>query len=447
MNARVNRRGSAQERLAESLARIADPASEGARACVSVYERSARAEAVAADERNRLGLSLGPLDGVIVSIKDLFDVAGDITRAGSAVVQAEGKPAPRDAEVVRRLRAGGAIVVAKTNMSELAFSGVGTNPHLGTPGNPLDRSLVPGGSSSGAAVAVADGFCEVAIGTDTGGSVRIPAALCGLTGFKPSRAAVPTDGAFPLSETLDAIGPIARSVAECAAAYDVLSGTSRDIDALEPEGLRLGIVTGLPFRDIAPEVEAGFASAIAALSSAGMRIVSLDLPEIEEMRLLNARTGGLVAAEAYSVHQGRAARFADMDPNIAARIEKGAAVSAATYIELLRERRRLIASFERHWERFDVLAMPTVPITAPTIAEVADPARFADRNLLLLRNTAIGNFFDWPAISLPISHAGTVCGISIMARPDADRRLLAVATGVEAALAGTGMLYKTGDWK
>jgi aspartyl-tRNA(Asn)/glutamyl-tRNA(Gln) amidotransferase subunit A len=205
-------RRSARDRLQEVLARIADPKGEGARACLTVYSDAARAAADAADARERAGLSLGPLDGTIVSIKDLFDVAGEPTRAGSKVL-ADAPPALADAPVVRRLRAAGSVIVAKTNMPEFAFSIFGANPHYGTPGNPADRARVPGGSSSGAAVAVADGMCEIAIGSDTGASTRTPAAFCGIVGYRPSQGRVPTEGAFPYSYTLDAIGPLARTVA------------------------------------------------------------------------------------------------------------------------------------------------------------------------------------------------------------------------------------------
>src|SRR3984957_1181752 len=203
---------SCRDRLEQALAQIADPNGEGARACLTVYADAARAAAGAADARRAQGASLGPLDGVIVSIKDLFDVAGEPTRAGSKVLAEEAAPAAADAVIVQRLRAAGAVIVAKTNMTEFAFSGIGANPHFGTPGNPRDRKRVPGGSSAGAPVTVADGMCNIAIGTDTGGSVRVPAALCGLVGFKPSRQRIPTDGAFPLSKTLDSIGPIAKTV-------------------------------------------------------------------------------------------------------------------------------------------------------------------------------------------------------------------------------------------
>src|SRR5271169_5253032 len=215
-------RTSARERLDAALAKIADPQGEGARACLTIYREQALAAAEASDAQARNGISLGPLDGAIVSIKDLFDVAGEVTRAGSKLIAAEAKPAERDAPIVRRLRQAGAAIVAKTNMTEFAFSGIGANPHFGTPGNPADRRRVPGGSSSGGAVAAADDFCEIAIGSDTGGSTRIPAALCGIVGFKPSRQRISTDGAFPLSTTLDSIGPMAKTVAHCANADAVM---------------------------------------------------------------------------------------------------------------------------------------------------------------------------------------------------------------------------------
>ena len=261
---------SARERLEAALARIDDPNGEGARACLTVYREQAKAAAEAADARAHAGISLGPLDGAIVSIKDLFDVAGEVTRAGSKLLAEEAKPAEADAPVVRRLRAGGAVIVAKTNMSEFAFTGIGANPHFGTPGNPADRKRVPGGSSSGAAVAAADGMCEIAIGTDTGGSVRIPAAFCGVVGFKPSRQRISTAGAFPLAQSLDSIGPLARSVADCAKADAVMAGD--DFAPLDPAplaGLRIGIAQGLPLENLDDIVGKRFPAAIDRLEKAG----------------------------------------------------------------------------------------------------------------------------------------------------------------------------------
>src|ERR1043165_3955169 len=232
---------SVRDRTEQALSKIADPNGEGARACLTVYAEAARAAADAADVRAKGGISLGVLDGAIVSIKDLFDVAGEPTRAGSKILK-DAPPAKADAPVVRRLRGAGAVIIAKTGMSEFAFSGVGMNPHYGTPGNPADRARVPGGSSSGAAVAAADGMCEIAIGTDTGGSTRIPGALCGIVGFKPSQWRIPTQGAFPLSFALDSMGPIARTVADCARTDAVMAGD--EFAPLEPApvtGLQLGI--------------------------------------------------------------------------------------------------------------------------------------------------------------------------------------------------------------
>lgn len=437
--------GTIADRLATCLKRIGDKAGQGASACLTVYERSATAEAEAADIRRRAGLSLGPLDGAIVSIKDLFDVRGEVTRAGSAVLLDEGKQAVEDALAIRRLRRAGAVIIAKTNMSEFAFSGVGTNPHFGTPGNPLDRSRIPGGSSSGAAVSVADGFCDIAIGSDTGGSVRIPAALCGLTGFKPTQARVPTAGTFPLSASLDCVGSIGRSVAACIAADSVLSGDERPISPAAVKDLRLGIVAGMPFEAIDPGIDAAFQASARLLSDHVLRISSTDVPEIEEMRQLNARTGGIVAAEAYALHAARMSNSGRMDPHIAMRIEKGGTAPAASYIELLAARRRLMQNLEALWERIDILAMPTVPVPAPTIAEVATPTRFNECNMLLLRNPAIANFFDWPAISLPVRHEGTVTGLMLVARPGGDRRLLAAASAIEAALREGGIGFQHGE--
>src|SRR6266545_3162516 len=261
----------ARDRLEAALARIAEPEGEGARACLTVYAQSARDAADAADARARSGFPLGPLDGAVVSIKDLFDVAGEPTRAGSTVLAAAPAVA-RDAPVVRRLRAAGAVIIAKTNMTEFAFSGIGLNPHYGTPGNPADRSRIPGGSSCGAAVAVADAMCETAIGTDTGGSTRIPAALCGIVGFKPSQWRLPTQGAFPLSFTLDSIGPMARNVADCALADAVMAAQEpRPLEPARLAGLRFGVAQGLPMKDLDRDVAREFAAATARLQSADVR--------------------------------------------------------------------------------------------------------------------------------------------------------------------------------
>jgi aspartyl-tRNA(Asn)/glutamyl-tRNA(Gln) amidotransferase subunit A len=425
-----------RDRLEQALARIADPKGEGAKACLTVYAEAARAAADAADARAKTGVSLGPLDGVIVSIKDLFDVAGEPTRAGSKILAEEAKPAAADAPVVRRLRAGGAVIVAKTNMTEFALGAIGANPHFGTPANPRDRARVPGGSSSGAAVTVGDDMCEIAIGSDTGGSVRIPAALCGIVGFKPSRQRIPTAGAFPLSTTLDSIGPLARSVTDCAKADAVMAG--EDLPSLETlplAGLRFGIAEGFPLEGLDDTVSGAFSVAIQRLEQAGVRVTHERMPLFDEMRRVNAY-GGIVQPEACAIHQDRMKRrAADIDPNIRARIERGCAISADDYIHMVAERARLVAAMDRQLASLDALIMPTAGIVAPTIAEVDDPKIFATKNTMLLRNTSVGNFFDLCGVSLPLS-AKLPVGLMLLSRNGHDRTLLRIAAACETLFCG-----------
>ena len=430
------KQASCRDRLEQALGLIADPKGEGARACLTVYADAARAAADAADARAARGASLGPFDGTIVSIKDLFDVAGEPTRAGSKVLAEEAAPAKADATIVQRLRAAGAVIIAKTNMTEFAFSGIGANPHFGTPGNPRDRTRVPGGSSAGAPISVADGMCDIAIGTDTGGSVRIPASLCGLVGFKPSRQRVPTDGAFPLSTTLNSIGPIGRSVADCAAADAVMAG--EDILPLEPialAGLRFGVAEGLPLDRLDDTVAAAFALAVKRLDDAGVRVTHETLALFDDMGAVNAK-GGISPYEACAIHRDRMnRRAADIDPNVRDRIARGCATSAADYTDMVRQRERLVHVMDDRLATLDALLMPTTSIVAPTIAEVADSKTFAARNAAVLRNTAIINFFDLCAISLPLQ-AKLPVGLMLIARNGHDHRLLRIAAAT-AQLFGT----------
>ena len=420
-----------REKLEQALAAIADPKGEGARACLTVYAEAARAAADAADARAKADISLGPLDGAILTIKDLFDVKGEPTRAGSRI-EADAQPATADAPVVRRLRAAGAVIVAKTNMSEFAFSGVGMNPHYGTPGNPADRARVPGGSSSGAAVAAADGMCEIAIGTDTGGSCRIPAALCGIVGYKPSKQRVPTDGAFPLSFTLDSIGPLARSVADCARTDAIIAG--EEYAPLQPApvaGLRLGVPRGFLTTEWDNTVGTRFGAARKKLADAGARITDEPMPLVDEMLDVNAK-GGLAPAEAFAIHRERLARRADeFDPNVRVRIERGGNVSAADYVDMMQARARLVRAMDRQLSSFDAWMMPTTAIVAPTIAEMQDSHTFNTKNMLLLRNTLTWNFFDNCAISIPIPGSGLPVGLMLVGRNGGDRNLAEVAAGIE----------------
>jgi aspartyl-tRNA(Asn)/glutamyl-tRNA(Gln) amidotransferase subunit A len=427
---------SSRDRLEQALSRIADPGGEGKRACLTVYAEAARAAADAANARARTGKIHGALDGAIVSIKDLFDVAGEVTRAGSRVLADEGLVASADAPVVRRLRAAGAVIVAKTNMSEFAFSGVGANPHFGTPGNPFDRARVPGGSTSGGAVAVADGMCEIAIGTDTGGSTRVPAALCGIVGWKPSKQRIPTDGAFPLSFTLDSIGPMARNVADCALADAVMAGEAAPV--LEPAplaGLRLGIWQGVPFEGIDRTVAATWTAAMARLSQAGVRLSDETIALVQDMTQVNAK-GGFAAAESYAIHRERLKRSgAGIDPNIRVRIERGAGMTADDLADMAWARRKLIAEMDARLAALDAVVLPATAIVAPTIAEVTAPDEFGRKNAMLLRNTNMINFFDLCAISLPLPRVdGLATGLMLVGRNGHDERLFRIAAAVEKLL-------------
>jgi aspartyl-tRNA(Asn)/glutamyl-tRNA(Gln) amidotransferase subunit A len=419
-----------------ALERIADPTGEGARSFIKVYAEAARAAADAQDQLRRAGYVASPLAGLPVSIKDLFDVAGEQTLAGSKALDDE-PPAAADAPVVARLRAAGAVLVGRTNMTEFAFSEVGINPHYGTPGNPHDRNLIPGGSSSGAAVSVADGAAIVAIGSDTGGSVRIPAALCGLAGFKPTQHRIPRDGATPLSTTLDSIGPLANSIACCAIADAVMAGEPPEAPApAAVAGLRLGVPQSYFLDGIAPEVASAFGAACVVLAEAGGRIVELPLGELDELPAINAN-GGFAPVEAYAWHRKLLARRGgEYDPRVAGRIERAATMSAADYVDLVAARADLILRVAARTAAFDALIAPTVAITAPPIAAFARDEDYRRLNALILRNPSAINFLDLCAATLPIQRPGdTPVGLMVVGEHGGDRRLLAIAAGIEAALA------------
>jgi aspartyl-tRNA(Asn)/glutamyl-tRNA(Gln) amidotransferase subunit A len=421
-----------------ALARIGDPAGEGARTFTKVYAAQARLAAEAQDRLREAGYVASPLAGLPVSIKDLFDVAGEVTLAGSKALD-DRPPAARDAPIVARLRAAGAVIIGKTNMTEFAFSGVGINPHYGTPGNPFDRTRVPGGSSAGAPVSVADGCAVVAIGTDTGGSVRIPAALCGVAGFKPTANRIPRDGATPLSTTLDSVGPLANTVACCAIADAVMAGVEPVApDPVEVAGLRLAVPQTYVLDDLAPEVASAFEEACAALRRAGARVVDLPLRELSEYARLSDR-GNLVNSEAFAWHEDMLARRGnEYDPRVRTRIEFGRGVSAAGYIRICAARADFIARVDARTADCDALLMPTAAITAPPLAAFAEDREYFRLNGLILRNTSVINFLDRCAVTLPIQPPGTPpVGLMIVGEHGADLRLLAISHGIEAIVSAS----------
>ncbi len=419
----------------QALARIADPAGEGQRAFLKVYAESALAEADFSDRLRRQGVRRSPVEGLPVSLKDLFDVAGDITRAGSRILTTK---AEKDAAAVARLRAAGAVFIGRTNMVEFAFGGVGLNPHYGTPKNPWDRKTgrVPGGSSSGAAVAQADGMCVMALGSDTRGSIRGPAALCGLVGFKPTARRVPREGAFPLSYTLDSVGPLANSVA-CAAAYDaVLAGEPAALPELPAKGLRLMLPRSSALEDLDREVETAFLTSIDKLKKAGAQVSEVPVPAFDRQAEY-FKGGGFAGAEAYHIHRGQLAQLDHYDPRVGKRVLLGKDLSGADYVALGFLREEFMRTIAAAAAPFDAILMPTVPCVAPSIADAdrsdEDYFRWNGR---ILRNNGLINFLDGCAVSLPCHEPGTapvgmmVCGTAV-----SDRRILAVAAAVEKALA------------
>jgi aspartyl-tRNA(Asn)/glutamyl-tRNA(Gln) amidotransferase subunit A len=428
---------SAATLLARALERIDDPAGQGKPTFTRVHRAAASAAASASDALRAAGVVASPLAGLPISIKDLFDVAGEPTPAGS-VALANAPPAGRDAPIIARLRAAGAVIVGRTNMTEFAFSGVGWNPHYGTPLNPYDRATgrIPGGSSSGAAVSVTDGMCAAAIGTDTGGSVRIPAALCGLVGFKPTARRVPREGCLPLSFSLDSIGPLAPTVACCALVDSVLAGEPPAVPrALPVAGLRLLAPQSYVLDDMDAHVARQYERALARLGDAGARITFLSVELLNELPEINAK-GGLAGAEAYHWHRGLlATRGTLYDPRVRVRIERGGALDAADYIEVMRRRSAFQARLGGVMAAYDAVIMPTVPIVAPALAEIADDADFGRINSLLLRNPSICNFLDGCALTLPSHAPGTApTGLMLMGSPLADHRILAIGRAVEPLL-------------
>jgi aspartyl-tRNA(Asn)/glutamyl-tRNA(Gln) amidotransferase subunit A len=419
----------------EALSRIFDPGGEGSRCFLRVYAESARQAAQAQDRLRAAGYVASPLGGLPVSVKDLFDVAGERTLAGSKVLD-EAAPARHDAPVIARLRAAGAVLIGRTNMTEFAFSAVGMNPHYGTPGNPYDRRRIPGGSSAGAPGSVADGFAAVAIGTDTGGSVRIPAALCGVVGFKPTQKRVPRDGATPLSTTLDSVGPLGNSVACCAITDAVLAGELPEVPAMRSIGRqRLGVPRRLVLDDLDAEVAAAFERTLNVLSRAGARLVDLPLEEFGEYPEINAK-GGFSPPEAYAWHAELIRRRgAEYDPRVRVRIERGRNMTAAEYVTLRWKRADFIARVDAATADLDALVLPTAPLVAPEMTAFEQDDDYWRLNGRLLRNTSIVNFLDRCALSLPIHPlGGAPVGLMLVGRHGEDRDLLGLGLAVEAAI-------------
>jgi len=427
------------ELVKEALARATDSSGEGALVFTEIYANQAIVAAQVSDDLRAAGIVLSPLAGIPISIKDLFDVCGETTKAGS-VALSDMPVLEQESIVVRRLREAGAILIGRTNMTEFAYSGLGLNPHYGTPANQYDRAnrRIPGGSSSGAAISVTDGMAAGAIGTDTGGSTRIPAALCGLVGFKPTQNRTLLSGAFPLSQSLDTVGPIAPSVSCCALLDAVLSGETELPKLLPraPQTLTFGVFDTYLVDDIDDDVAHAFETACKSLEKAGARLVRFpftDLMQIPDIAL----AGCLVAAESYAIHKPYEVSFGSYDPRVIERILAGKTIFAHEYLDILRIRSELVARFGKLAAGLDGFLAPTTPRTAPRIATLEnDISAYQEMNRLMLRNTSVFNFLDACAISVPCHEPDRApVGLMIAAPSSFDRTLLSAALSIEAILA------------
>jgi aspartyl-tRNA(Asn)/glutamyl-tRNA(Gln) amidotransferase subunit A len=430
---------SAEEVAERTLAAIAD--CEDQAIFTHVTRERALREARAAAERLRDGRPASALDGVPIAWKDLFDLQGMPTTAGSRVFE-NAAPAVADAPVVSRLQAAGMVCVGRVNMTEFAFSGIGLNPHYGTPRNPHGRRdpRVPGGSSSGSAVAVARGLAPVAIGTDTGGSVRIPAAFNGIIGYKASSRRYPMDGIFPLSETLDTLGVFARNVADAIAVDAAMCGLLQPVvRSASLKDLRILAPTNVVLDDCEPAVLANFEAALTRLARAGATVERGPMPIFDEILVLSARHGTIVAAEAYALHKTRVEgpEASGIDRRIVKRIRLAHTMPMVDYIAIMQARSRLIEQGRRLLSGRCLVAIPTVPHVAPSIAALeADDELFFRVNAKTLRNTMLGNFLGWCGVSFPTGADadGLPTALLLSGAPGADEQLLALSLSAEGVI-------------
>src|ERR1700744_4544503 len=430
-------RTNARKLVDECLAKIADKSGEGARAFVHGDVEAAIEAAKAMDRLREVKAAPSPFAGIPIAIKDLFDIKGQVTRAGSRALD-DSAPAEVDAPVVSRLRRAGFILIGRTNMTEFAYSGIGINPHYGTPKSTWQREVghVPGGSSSGAAVSVADGMAHGALGSDTGGSCRIPAAYNGIVGFKPTQQRIPRDGGVPLSFTLDSFGPLARTV-ECCAVLDAVLADEpvRPLTPRPVKGMRLAVATTIALDDLDGHVAKTFERTLESLSRQGASIERIEVPEFLDVAVMNSK-GGFAAAESYAWHRYLIENHGDIyDPRVSSRVVRGEAITAADYIDILQARKSMIARSNARLAPYDALVMPTTANTPPRIADLADDKAFTTQNLRALRNPTLINMIDGCAISLPAHRDGDVpVGLMLAAMGGADRRIFELAAAMEGAI-------------
>ena len=417
--------------LAEAFLDAIDRAPDAARIYARLTPTRARAEAAAAHDRARAGLRRGPLDGVPVAWKDNVDSAGIATEAGSALLK--GRVPAADAPVLAEATRAGTVCLGKTHLSELAFSGLGLNPVTATPPCVNDPRAVPGGSSSGSAAAVALGLAAVAVGTDTGGSCRVPAAWNDLVGFKPTWSALPLAGVVPLAARFDTVGALGHTVEDCALLVAAMGGRrAPDLAGATLAGARLAVLDTAAFDDIRDRPARGFEDAAARLARAGARIARRPVPAAAEALTLS---GTLFTGEAWATWaEAIEARPGAMFPRIRERFESGAGVTARDYLTAWTRLEALRQAWQAATAGFDAVILPTAPILPPDARRLMeDSAYYVTENLLALRNTRIANLMGLCAITLPTAEPS--CGLTLMAPPGQDARLLRLAAAAEAALA------------
>lgn len=412
-------------RLDASLNRLAESSTATEHIFSTVFAEQAKRDLVALYDQPET-----PLSGALLSIKALLDVEGEVTHAGTRFL-ADGPTATEDAPVIANLRKSGALFLGHTNMSELAYSGLGVNPHYGTADNPLVPGHVPGGSTSGGAVSVATGLADIAIGSDTGGSLRIPAAFCGITGFKPTQSTVSLKGAVPLSDSLDSLGPMAQNVAACALTWQIMAGLS-DAALLKqaPDApLAFHVSRNFGFNDLDPEVEEGFEALLAALTEAGMAITDEPLPFLDTYAKIAPWQLTSVECRAHfeEAFQGKAALF---DPRVHSRMARADELSAVQYRQMLNQRTQFAESM-REGLAGRVLLLPTVAILPPTLVSLEDDAAFTHQNLMALRNTSLANIGNGCSLALPYKHKGIILSAMLVAVGGADVSLLAAGRELE----------------
>lgn len=426
---------SSHQLVEHCLANIEAEDGEGGNAFVSVYRQRALAEAIAADVARREGRQASVFAGIPISIKDLFDVAGEVTTAGSHVLDDQPE-ATHDAPIVQRLRSAGFIIIGRTNMTEFAYSGLGINAHYGTPASPYDRQTrrIPGGSTSGGAVSVSDDMAAATIGTDTGGSTRIPAAFCGIVGFKPTAERVPLDGCIPLSQSHDSIGPMANTVTCCAVLDSIMSGSDDiELGSYPQVGLRLGVLDGYVMEGLDPEVQSAYHSVLDRLGKRGILTKTVNLPELEKYNA-HSNKGSLVGGEAFAWHRKYLQERHDhYDPWVRERIEASESFSAADYVETANRRAACQRETQKRCVGLDALVLPTVPLIPRPVADLVGDSELARKiNFMNLRNTSVANVLNAPAITIPCHESDKApVGFMLIGHSYEDRKLLSIALSLE----------------